>query len=166
MEFDLEKALATISENFDSEKFEEKQAELRTALSVRLKMRDSADEKFEHGLRAIALSEKALARLDKEKADDLPLIQFELIRLAEGYALTGQIQKAYEITPDATKRAEYAQILGALNTSGQCQCPVKSYSGKQGRIRVTPRREKEKIYFNGRKYTIFQCVDCGTSYHV
>lgn len=46
---------------------------------------------------------------------------FEYTRLAEGYSLMGDFEKAFELTRDATKKTEYKEILDATNLD--CTCP-------------------------------------------
>jgi hypothetical protein len=164
-QFDLEKALEAISENFDAEDFEEKQKEPRAALKRHLGQQDAADRNYQHGIRAINLATVALSRLDSGNKAHVSLIQFELTRLAEGYFLVGEIDKAYGLTPDPLKRTEYAQTLNALSVSEKCQCRPDTFQTAKGQRKFSPRRKKARLFYNGQKYTIFNCVNCGTSYH-
>lgn len=166
-EFDIEQALDAISDNFDKngrDRFEKKQEEKRTALKVTMNSQDSSDLKYLHGMRAIALAEKALKRLNPDT--DRFAYLFEMERLAEGYALTGNIEKAFSLTPNPVKQNEYAKLLSALNNDIKCFCKTTTYNTEKGKIQVTPQRFKERVFYNGKKYTIFSCTDCGSSYRV
>jgi hypothetical protein len=61
--------------------------------------------------------ELALRELENGESD------FEYTRMAEGYALQGNFEKAVELTRDATKRQEYQEILDA--TEIDCPCNPK-----------------------------------------
>lgn len=58
--------------------------------------------------------ELALRELENGDSD------FEYTRLAEGYALLGNFERAVELTRDAEKRAEYQAILDAPEIDCSC----------------------------------------------
>ena len=84
--------------------------------------------------------EIALKELESGDSD------FEYTRLAEGYALQGDFQKALELTRDATKRAEYQSVVDAF-TNLDCPCPT----GK-------PPLRFEKLKFGDK--TLVECSRC------
>lgn len=77
---------------------------------------------------------------------------FEYTRMAEGYALQGDFQKAYELTRDEVKRAEYEQVLDAF-TNLDCPCPTIERIGKTS---IPIRFEKLKF----QDKTLVECSRC------
>ena len=95
-----------------------------------------------HGQRAIELALDALSKEDSE---------VERERLAEGYFLLGEFEKALE-TPNEQKRVEYQKYLDAL-TSPECSCPKKLNGHKTKFL-------KDQVYVKGRLVNFFGCSVC------
>jgi hypothetical protein len=94
----------TQHEKDEWEKYQEEQRAKLTLLDGRAMM----------GVRQVEI---ALRELENGESD------FEYTRLAEGYALQGEFQKAVELTRDALKRSEYQAVLNA--TEMDCPCNPK-----------------------------------------
>lgn len=104
------------------------------------------DSRSGHAHRAIDI---ALHNLEQNPNDD-----FEYTRMAEGYYLLGDFQKAAELTRNAEKRSEYLAYANA--NAVKCECPVTKIGGTP----ISPRFVKEK--FPG-KDLIF-CTACKEYY--
>lgn len=109
--FDVEQAiknrLAEVGRE-DDDRLEEKREAVRQLL-------DSRGPNYLLGQRQIELAKRQL---------ELDPSDFEYTRLAEGYALIGDYEKAVEITRDDLKRKEYQEVLDALGRT-ECDCPKK-----------------------------------------
>jgi hypothetical protein len=81
-----------------------------------------------HAIRAIQLSTEAL--LDQNDDTD---VNFEYTRMAEGYYLLGDFQKAFDLTRDPAKKKEYRELLEATSTA--CTCP----DIRAGKTTISPR---------------------------
>jgi hypothetical protein len=108
--FDPVKAIqAVVSQRtqYEKDEWEKFQEEQRAKLQL-------LDGRAMLGARQVEL---ALRELENGESD------FEYTRMAEGYALQGNFEKAVELTRDATKRQEYQEILDA--TEIDCPCNPK-----------------------------------------
>ena len=115
--FDAHRAIDSVVSQrtkFEQEEWQKYQEEEKEKLR-------SLDLNAFYGFNTINL---ALRELEKGESD------FEYTRLAEGYALIGDFQKAYETTRDPLKKAEYKQVLDAFNQP-DCPCPTVERFGKQ-----------------------------------
>ena len=101
--------------------------------------------------------EIALKELESGDSD------FEYTRLAEGYALQGDFQKALELTRDATKRAEYQSVVDASEMECPCfhrEAKVNVPASKTcvgGSVRIT----KWHKFDSFRDFDLYRCVVCG-----
>ena len=138
--FDPIKAIESVVANrsdLEKEEWEKFQAEKREELK-------SLDLNAHYGFNAIQIALKQL-----EHGED----DFEYTRMAEGYALMGDFQKAIELTRDSQKREEYQRILDA-HESLDCPCPTVTRVG-QASLPV----RFEKLKFQGK--TLVECSRCG-----
>jgi hypothetical protein len=143
-EFDVETAINTRLSNRTAEELDRErryQEEQRQRLTV-------MDTRTSHAQRAIDI---ALHNLESNPDDD-----FEYTRMAEGYYLLGDFQKAAELTRNEEKRAEYQAYADAKPI--QCVCsPV-----RQGNVTLAPRFVKEK--FPGKD--LIYCTTCREYFYV
>ena len=145
--FDVETAIETRLANKTPAEIDRErryQEEQRQRVSV-------MDTRSEHAYRAIEI---ALANLAKNPDDD-----FEYTRLAEGYYLLGDFEKAAATTRNAEKKAEYIAYANAKPI--QCGCRTSTSSGfvspgKVGTVRISPRFVKEQ--FPGKN--LIYCTNC------
>lgn len=137
-DFDVETAIETRLANKTPAEIDRErryQEEQRQRVSV-------MDTRSEHAYRAIEI---ALANLAKNPDDD-----FEYTRLAEGYYLLGDFEKAAATTRNAEKKAEYIAYANAKPI--QCGCPTK----RAGKDVLSPRFVKEQ--FPGKN--LIYCTSC------
>lgn len=123
--FSVESVIATAISNIpDAER--KRWKEYQETELAKLKI----DDRSLFGRRQIEL---ALAELNTDE---------DYTRLAEGYYLIGELEKAAELTRDPLKKQEYGAILNA--TERDCSCPSEKFA-------------KEEFP----QFTIYACPTCG-----
>lgn len=152
LEFDVDKAISTrLAERTKADIAYERryQEEQRSKLP-------NIDQRGEHALRAIEI---ALHNLELNPDDD-----FEYTRLAEGYYLLGDFEKAAQTTRNKEKQAEYEAYANASTV--KCACPHQVMNGKASpngqntTFNVSPRFVKDT--FPGKR--MIYCTNCKTYY--
>jgi hypothetical protein len=120
MDFDVDRAIAGAMENVPEDekaRFKKLQEDERAKLSI-------GNPNAIYALRAIQLAEGNLTWLeDKEDID------FEYDRMAEGYSLLGDYEKAADLARSPERKKEYAEIRDAQDTP-DCPCPLTEKQGK------------------------------------
>jgi hypothetical protein len=140
MTFDPVKAIESVASQrtkLEKEEWERFQQEEREKLKA-------LDLNAFYGFNAVEI---ALKQLEHGESD------FEYTRMAEGYALMGDFEKAIDLTRDPEKKAEYQTILDA-HTNLDCPCPPTQRVGKD----TLPTRFR-KLEFGGK--TLVECSLCG-----
>lgn len=144
IEFDINTAVnAILARKTPAER--EDEARFQAAERAKLHLPTEIDIRAQLGARMVALAQEAL---------DTGVSEFELARLAEGYALQGDYKKALELTTNDDKRKEYEQILTAYTNGSKCDCPTTKGT-------VSTRFTKDKLLIDGQVRDLIACSLCG-----
>lgn len=144
--FNLATALKAIHKDQDVKEWSKFQEEERRKLAEAMKGLDSVSTNYQHGVRAVEIGKNEIKGLRKKDPDYLTRLTHERDRIAEGYALQGQFEKAVEWAVE--RKAEYQDLLDALV---QPPCAHKEQFAKQ------------RFYRDGVK-TLMSCPKCGNSF--
>jgi hypothetical protein len=134
--FDLDHALQAIHDAQDTADWERYQQERSGTVEL-------VDVNFQHGVRAVELGKSEIKGLRPKDPDYIDRLNFERDRIAEGYALQGQFEKAVEWA--VKRKDEYRDILDAFSSK---PCHKEAFA-------------KQHLYPNK---TLFHCPKCGNSY--
>jgi len=149
----IQEALASTDQSSLRKLQEEEMAKLRKPT------RGGAKRTF--GIRAVSLALESLEHLDPNNPDDTKRIHFEYERLAEGYALLGNLESAIHYSTDRV--AEYQQMLDAIHKPDDewCACPSSRQQSSNKMIPTNGRFVVTTIPYKNRDYTLYKCNNCG-----
>lgn len=152
--FDADKALKEALKHSDQTELKELQEKEKAKLGTPL------NPKATYGRRAIALALDALEHLDPNNPDDRRAIAFEYERLAEGYALIGNLEMAVHYSTERV--AEYQQYLDAVKKGDEwCKCPQTTAQGKNFTAKTNGRFLADKFLYKDKEYRLYKCNRCG-----
>ena len=135
MTFDVNKAVRAAINGKDNTELERIQEENR----AKFEPLSPLGQKILYGQRAVAMSQRALMHdLSAEQK------QFEIRRMAEGFAYQGLLEQAIELDP----KHEYVAKLEAIIIDGWCGCGIDRFL-------------KEVFVYKGRSYNLYACPKCG-----
>lgn len=168
-EFDLEKALAAISQRITPEMREEErlaQAGLMEVIAPHI-----ANDSFEQRVARAIEQEKSLleqiAYLAGEEDGEVKQNRLYTLlnRLSEVLAEQGRFDDAIEVCPEAVRRAHYQMLLEAVRVPDQqmCECPPDQITDALSRTTVSDRAQMEVetvVTQNGLR-TLTVCRKCG-----
>lgn len=148
MEFDVKTALKAIANRHDIAEWDEFQEKERQKLQQALMGFQDVASNYRHGINAVQLGKSEIRSMSKKDPDYDTRVAHERNRIAEGLALQGQFEEAFEWASDADKRAEYQSVVAALTAK---PCGHKEVFAKQ------------RFYRDGVK-TLMCCPKCNSLY--
>jgi hypothetical protein len=157
MEFDVNSAIATALDR-RSKLDQDRDARFQKEEREKLNLMSETQLRINQGKRMVELAESELQGLKGK--DEPQRTAFEYTRMAEGYALQGDYEAAFEMTADYAKKCEYQKILEALDGKQECSCPKSVRISKSS---LPTQYIKEKIYdaVRKREVALKSCSLCG-----
>ena len=148
--FDLDKAISSALENIVKDD-ENKPITFDRFSDIELKTWQ--------GKRQVTFAKEQITSLTSQGEEGLvnqSQLAFEIDRLAEGYALQGDYEQAYDLAQSVERQIEYKAILNAFNNK-ECDCPQTIGKGKTS---FPTRFMKDKFYHQGNVAELWQCATC------
>lgn len=168
--FSLDAALVAIQQKNDEDRdgWGKYQEEQRQKINASLKNLSDADIKFQQGIRAVDFARQQLADLaDTPLTGEHPqLFNFELNRMAEGYALQGDYLTALMFVKDEDKKAEYQAVQDAIMRPDDETCPCekdgKGTNAAGKAVKFSTMFIKDTFYsqHHGQVVNLWKCSTC------